>query len=450
MDSLWDNPNPDPRIRNIFKFHPDDTTSQQCECLSTHPLPVATPAATIHSWPVKACRTDAEWTAWLDSAANPALDVNSPDRAFAAIFVPRPPSRPDLTFQSNKHPRVLEYLPFTRTTFDKIQTKMLLHTRAMSLLLHRGVPVISRIPAKFHNIDCHVYILRLQHGLDSHHQELVVTHVPALLPPASSARGQKTYAMVLGTSEHDRTEYKRILGFYDQAGISSPFTIIKLFLELERERRWDEIDRKITLFQKKFFGLDEDKNKAAKPNAPARGFHAGSDPEGLVKLYIDISLLKVNLTSWSVQIEGFLKTITDDHPKNTTPDFKYMQAFLSMLVCEYQSKINKCETMLQGASLAFQMETVNLSRMDTNIALRDGKQMKAIALLTMIFLPATFIATLLAVPQFESIKAQGPGSYPAWTWYLILFLPLTLVVLVCYGLWIWCHKPKGLQDLSNV
>jgi len=33
-----------------------------------------------------------------------------------------------------------------------------------------------------------------------------------------------------------------------------------------------------------------------------------------------------------------------------------------------------------------------LSRIDTKIALQDGKQMKAIALLTMFFLPATFVA----------------------------------------------------------
>jgi hypothetical protein len=37
-------------------------------------------------------------------------------------------------------------------------------------------------------------------------------------------------------------------------------------------------------------------------------------------------------------------------------------------------------------------ETFYLSRTDTRTALRDGKQMKAIALLTMIFLPATFLA----------------------------------------------------------
>jgi len=36
--------------------------------------------------------------------------------------------------------------------------------------------------------------------------------------------------------------------------------------------------------------------------------------------------------------------------------------------------------------------TARLARIDTSAALRDGKQMKAVALLTMIFLPATFVA----------------------------------------------------------
>ena len=34
----------------------------------------------------------------------------------------------------------------------------------------------------------------------------------------------------------------------------------------------------------------------------------------------------------------------------------------------------------------------NIMRQDTEIAIHDGKQMKAIAILTMVFLPGTFVA----------------------------------------------------------
>lgn len=186
-----------------------------------------------------------------------------------------------------------------------------------------------------------------------------MTHVPDLAPPSATPRGRKTYAMVLGTSEFDRREYSRILKYFDQDAISSPFTIIKIFLELERDRRWIQIDEKITNFQRKFFNMIdvEDNYYSSNKNEKTRSAMGtmGSDPQGLVQLYMDISYLKNNLVSWMAQLEGFLDTITEDHPGNKTADFKYMQAFLAMLVCEYQSKINKCETILQGASLRFQM-----------------------------------------------------------------------------------------------
>ncbi|KAK0717787.1 hypothetical protein B0T26DRAFT_751809 [Lasiosphaeria miniovina] len=84
--------------------------------------------------------------------------------------------------------------------------------------------------------------------------------------------------------------------------------------------------------------------------------------------------------------------------------------------------------------------------MDTSIALRDGKQMKAIAVLTMIFLPGTFVATLLAVPQLSGLGTTG--NFPSWSWYLILFLPLTALVLLAYFLWVNSKyfRPKEFND----
>ena len=85
---------------------------------------------------------------------------------------------------------------------------------------------------------------------------------------------------------------------------------------------------------------------------------------------------------------------------------------LHQLALKYEHRIDRCDKILQGASLAYQMvsypdaygtrgrgelienlqETTALSRNDASIAINDGKLMKAIALLTMIFLPATFTA----------------------------------------------------------
>lgn len=53
------------------------------------------------------------------------------------------------------------------------------------------------------------------------------------------------------------------------------------------------------------------------------------------------------------------------------------------------------------------------------------------------------LQALLAVPHFgDSEKTQ---AFPKWTWYLILFLPLTVVVLVAYFMWVNCYKTSKLE-----
>jgi hypothetical protein len=69
--------------------------------------------------------------------------------------------------------------------------------------------------------------------------------------------------------------------------------------------------------------------------------------------------------------------------------------------------------------------------------------MKAIALLTMVFLPATFVATLMAVPVFDW---HAVTSVPQWSIYLIFFIPMTVVVLVAYAAWNKWFEPKALQS----
>ena len=50
------------------------------------------------------------------------------------------------------------------------------------------------------------------------------------------------------------------------------------------------------------------------------------------------------------------------------------------------------------------------------------------------------------MPQFENMK--NTSDFPPWTWYLILFLPLTFVVLVAYYVWINKYKSKDQKDVA--
>jgi hypothetical protein len=81
----------------------------------------------------------------------------------------------------------------------------------------------------------------------------------------------------------------------------------------------------------------------------------------------------------------------------------------------------------------------------------DASSMKAIAALTMLFLPATFVATLFGM---------GALLHATWQSYLAITLPLTAVVMVMWRVWMrWVPRPgepresisrtKGLGSLPS-
>ncbi|KAH0443077.1 hypothetical protein CcaCcLH18_01190 [Colletotrichum camelliae] len=286
---------------------------------------------------------------------------------------------------------------------------------------------------------------------------MTITHFPERMGPSGII--ETTNAMILGYDHEDEAELNERLSYCKDA-IFSPFTLIKAFLCVEKSRRWKEVNRKIAEFQSilQNYGripIDYERSVAsdAEGRVPRRA-SAGTrsrkdansaDPKNLIGLYIEVCTLKNSLAAWASQLKFFSENIEDDEFGSASLSDISPREYLRCLMEEYSLKINKCDLVLQGASLAFQMETAHLSRVDTQIALRDGKQMKAIAVLTMVFLPATFVATLLAVPQFKGIEEIQ--SVPIWSWYLIIFLPLTAVVLGSYFVWINCFR-KASADHS--
>ncbi|KAL4916935.1 hypothetical protein BDW62DRAFT_211604 [Aspergillus aurantiobrunneus] len=77
---------------------------------------------------------------------------------------------------------------------------------------------------------------------------------------------------------------------------------------------------------------------------------------------------------------------------------------------------------------------------------RDSTSMNAIAAMTMVFLPGTFIATILDAGIFvateDSTRINVSGLW--WLW-IVLTIPLTLIVMAC---WWWYKKRKEKVRLS--
>ena len=103
-----------------------------------------------------------------------------------------------------------------------------------------------------------------------------------------------------------------------------------------------------------------------------------------------------------------------------------------------------------------QSETHSLSAATHALATaskRDSTAMKAIAAVTMVFLPGTFVASLFAVPVFDwhADRARGEGVVGARFWvYWAVTLPLTAATVLCYVVWMgWLDRRERRVDLNG-
>ena len=78
--------------------------------------------------------------------------------------------------------------------------------------------------------------------------------------------------------------------------------------------------------------------------------------------------------------------------------------------------------------------------------------MITIAVLTMVYLPATFVSSILGSNLF-ALEPDGAGNHKfivsnSWWIYLVSAIPLTLVTIGAWAFLQW-HKPKWLDRLRN-
>lgn len=184
---------------------------------------------------------------------------------------------------------------------------------------------------------------------------MTITHFPKppAAPPGQILSGSKTSAIILG---YDDSDIEKLLVPLEgcKNSIFCPFTLIKAFLHVERQRRFKEVNHKIAMFQSilQNYGRlpvgEEDSGQTSKGGN-------SQDPKDLIGMYISVCTLKNQLTAWRTQIVGLKGFVGDfEGPVGEQVDIDPAE-YLQRLVDEYELKIDKCDMVLQGASLAFQM-----------------------------------------------------------------------------------------------
>ncbi|ROV89600.1 hypothetical protein VMCG_09923 [Cytospora schulzeri] len=222
---------------------------------------------------------------------------------------------------------------------------------------------------------------------------------------------------------------------------------------------------------------------------PARSARATNDPD-LMRLWLKVSYLKRGMEAWRQQLENmithceeltrdrFRVSDTFDDSAGSTPvntilsinvsaksgdtdrqfdelkdledSGRRIHQRLVVLKCEYDEKIRNCDTIVEGMTLAAQLEWNQIGQVDaqTNLEIskynleiatstgNDSKQMRSIAVLTMIFLPATFVTSLFSMSFFDLGPEPENGKVSPWIWlYVVVTAGFTGVTVSAWYFW---------------
>lgn len=142
---------------------------------------------------------------------------------------------------------------------------------------------------------------------------------------------------------------------------------------------------------------------------------------------------KTRLTAQSLEMKAHIKTISSlatDQANQVTCLQKRAQALLNVIYILITQRDTR--TNIQIARSAKQ----------------DSSSMTTIAILTMFFLPGTFISSYFGMNLFgfQPITKTITTSREIWV-YWALTIPLTLVVLGLWILWLLIHQPGAIKEL---
>ncbi|KAF5596580.1 hypothetical protein FPCIR_3986 [Fusarium pseudocircinatum] len=192
-----------------------------------------------------------------------------------------------------------------------------------------------------------------------------------------------------------------------------------------------------------------------KPHQPEQ------DEEPAVLLWQNISFLKIGLQNWQTQLRKMIDHIDQLYDsyfglpvaaKNPGSHTRLhnlrevggrLKTRLQDLVDEYDEYIRQCTHIKDGLTLATQLELNNIGRRDARINQEisrvnlevaqmtrlDGSLMKSIAMLGMVFLPATFVSTFFSMGFSQWTKEDGEGNQmlsPYFWVYVVVAVGLTI------------------------
>ncbi|OTB15694.1 hypothetical protein K445DRAFT_366875 [Daldinia sp. EC12] len=327
----------------------------------------------------------------------------------------------------------LAYLPFSRPTFERILQRFFIHDSISRTIFRNYAATFSRTYLPIHNSlrTALVYNCR-----SSAHWEddlaLSVTYFPDT---------GRTYAVFYGCNNHaaGKTIMERISNRLIKSSEDSfchPMLSVGIFAEIERFRM-----RQLVLSRKTALQDTIDKLQA-------HGYGSLTGSKSHVDPWLNVYAIKNGLECWLTVLTGMIVHIDElgqacdqvNDKINFYNTGRRIKDRLNEIHSEYLDLIRDCTMIIDGMTLA-----TNLALARDNMG--ESKQMKSIAVVTMVFLPATFVATLFSMTFFD-LNSSWIWLYPCITIPLTVFVIGIYVFVVVRPRWMKTTKASGF-DCGN-
>lgn len=175
---------------------------------------------------------------------------------------------------------------------------------------------------------------------------MAITFLPGTTT-GSQETGCRINALILGYSAQDVTIFEKTLR-QRRREIFEPRTLIMAFLEVEKQRRFADVRQRRAGLLKILHKTGSAEEVASGTSETTSRPYRHRDVDDNVGLYINVSDLVVDaLQPWRDQILNLEAQVGGDDPR--------LAMELHQLALQYEHRLSRCDRILQGASLAYQM-----------------------------------------------------------------------------------------------
>ncbi|KAI0428345.1 hypothetical protein F5Y09DRAFT_357854 [Xylaria sp. FL1042] len=124
---------------------------------------------------------------------------------------------------------------------------------------------------------------------------------------------------------------------------------------------------------------------------------------------------------------------------------------VGVILEDYNDKIRECQTRFDGLTMATQVSQGEASVTLALTTSQDSRHMRTIALVTMVFLPGTFFATIFSMTFFNWQAGDGESTVSSLLWiYIVFSVVSTAITLMVYYYFVALRTKKSSDSSADV